>query len=173
MKLLKKSMAALAVIFAASLFMAACSNNNDNDEETKPSSLTPPAVYLPGEYASKEVTARYVYRVSSASYADTEAIFLFGGNEYLVTANVIDGKTTNSVAYEKGTYTLTGDATNGKATLTATHYYDGTAWIEATKVYGYDPDTHEYKLVTVEVEPVECTITNGILDVDGVSYTKE
>ena len=171
MKLLKKSMAALAVIFAASLFMAACSNNDDGD--SKPSSLTPPAVYLPEEYASKELIGRYVYRVSNDSYADTEALYLFSDKEYLVTANVINGKTTTSVAYEKGTYTLTGSATDGKVVFTKTHYYDGNKWTDATKVLEYDIETHVVKEITVVVEPVECTIANGVLKWYDTSFNKE
>ena len=170
MKLLKKSMAALAVIFAASLLVTACSDNKD--EESKPSALTPPAVYLPEEYASKDVTGRYVYRASSTSYADTEAIFLFSDKAYLITVSETDGTKTSPLPSQKGTYTLEGDATDGKVTFTATHnYYD--EWKDATKETVYDLETRETKEITVDVEPVECTITNGVLNWYGTSFKKE
>ena len=163
-------MAALAVIFAASLLVTACSDNKD--EDSKPSALTPPAVYLPEEYASKTVVGRYVYRASSTSFADTEAIFLFSGNEYLITVSEKDGTTTSSLPSQKGTYTLTGDATNGKVTFTATHNYYG-EWKDATKETVYDLETRETKEITIEVEPVECTIANGVLKWYDTSFNKE
>ena len=77
------------------------------------------------------------------------------------------------MAYEKGTYTLTGSATDGKTVFTKTHYYDGTAWTDATKVLEYDIETHVVKEITVVIEPVECTIANGVLDWQGVEFKKE
>ena len=143
----------VALLLAAALLFGGCSSDSDDDDDDSSSSSSSSASssnalspYLPSEYASREIAALYT---ASSSETDTEddgtvwtikatsALYFFsdsGDITWLETYNFLGTSSTGKTesveeAHTAGTFTISGNYTNGKITVTRTMHYGETAGV--------------------------------------------
>ena len=134
----------VALLLAAALLFGGCSSDSDDDDDDSSSSSSSSASssnalspYLPSEYASREIAALYT---ASSSETDTEddgtvwtikatsALYFFsdsGDITWLETNNFLGISSTGETesikrAHAAGTFTISGNYTNGTITVTRT-----------------------------------------------------
>ena len=170
-RLFKLTVFLLALTLSASLLVSCKTDSDDDDDDY--GSVSP---YLPEEFSGKTVAALYVCEETYENEYDEEENLYFSGksvdsfyfftdNSWVETHSVSDvdsnGKTySGNRAEEKGTFTKTGDYTNGTLNLTTTHYTDYSEGVNDTWL-----EEEGSGLSTV-------TVSNGVFSLHGLTYTK-
>lgn len=147
-KLKKCSWLLVGLCLVMFLFGCDSSGGSDDDDDLTtdpyPSIVVEP--YLPTEFSTLTVSAKYKkldleYKtISGTKYVkkDLEVIYLFDDSSWVKTESKIyvnsstgikDDTKTVQKPEEKGTYTLTGDVTNGTGTFSTTHDWENGAWV--------------------------------------------
>ena len=147
-KLKKCSWLLVGLCLVMFLFGCDSSGGSDDDDDLTtdpyPSIVVEP--YLPTTEFPGTVSAQYkklelkYETIGGTKYVkkDLEVIYLFNDNTWGKTESKIyinastgvkDDTKTVQVPEEKGSYTLTGDATNGSGTFTTTHDWENGTWV--------------------------------------------
>lgn len=131
------------------MFLFGCDSSGGSDDSDDLTTDPYPSIsvdnYLPSEFTQnvygqyKKLELEYE-KISGTKYVkkDLEVIYLFDDHSWVKTETKIyintstgakDDTKTVKIPEEKGSYTLTGDATNGSGTFTTTHDWENGAWI--------------------------------------------
>ena len=131
------------------MFLFGCDSSGGSDDSDDLTTDPYPSIsvepYLPSEFTQtvygqyKKLELEYE-KISGTKYVkkDLEVIYLFDDNTWVKTETKIyintstgakDDTKTVKIPEEKGSYSLTGDATNGSGTFTTTHDWENGAWV--------------------------------------------
>lgn len=131
------------------MFLFGCDSSGGSDDSDDLTTDPYPSIsvdnYLPSEFTQtvygqyKKLELEYE-KISGTKYVkkDLEVIYLFDDHSWVKTETKIyintstgakDDTKTVKIPEEKGSYSLTGDATNGSGTFTTTHDWENGAWI--------------------------------------------